>query len=292
MKNWNHLLIGLCAFAMPIFAMAQNKPAYQIFDDKGKEASYKELLRASEKADVVFFGEEHDNPIAHWLELELLKDLFADKGKDLVVGAEMFERDDQLVLDEYLAGMMKEKNFKDEAKLWSNYATDYKPLVEFAKENGLKFIGTNIPRRYASLVSSSGIEALSDLGEESKHYLAPLPIEVDLSLPGYQEMMAMMEGHGAGVTENFPKAQASKDATMAWSIAENWSKGKSFLHFNGSYHSNNQEGILWYLDKYEPKAKTLTISLVSQENMEEVAEENQGVADFIIVVPESMTKTY
>ncbi|MBK8492670.1 MAG: ChaN family lipoprotein [Saprospirales bacterium] len=277
---------------MPIFAMAQNKPAYQIFDDKGKEASYKELLRASEKADVVFFGEEHDNPIAHWLELELLKDLFADKGKDLVVGAEMFERDDQLVLDEYLAGMMKEKNFKDEAKLWSNYATDYKPLVEFAKENGLKFIGTNIPRRYASLVSSNGIEALSDLGEESKRYIAPLPIEIDLSLPGYQEMMAMMEGHGAGVTENFPKAQASKDATMAWSIAEHWSKGKSFLHFNGSYHSNNQEGILWYLNKYEPKAKTVTISVVSQENIEEVAEENQGVADFIIVVPESMTKTY
>ncbi|MCB9284546.1 MAG: ChaN family lipoprotein [Lewinellaceae bacterium] len=278
--------------SLPFLAISQDKPSYQIFDAKGKESSYKELLKAAGKADVVFFGEEHDNPIAHWLELELLKDLFAEKGKDLIVGAEMFERDDQIVLDEYLAGLIKEKNFKDEAKLWSNYQTDYKPLVEFARENGLPFIGTNIPRRYASLISSKGLEGLDELSAESRRYIAPQPIEVDLSLPGYKSMMEMMEGHGGGVTENFPKAQAAKDATMAWSISEHWKKGKSFLHFNGSYHSNNQEGILWYLDKYAPKAKTLTIGLFSQEKIDEVAEDNQGVADFIIVVPESMTRTY
>ena len=278
--------------SLPFLAISQDKPSYQIFDEKGKESSYKELLKAAGKADVVFFGEEHDNPIAHWLELELLKDLFADKGKDLIVGAEMFERDDQLLLDEYLSGLIKEKSFKDEAKLWSNYETDYKPLVEFAKEKELAFIATNIPRRYASVVSSKGLEGLSELSAESKRYIAPQPIEVDLTLPGYKGMMDMMEGHGGGVTENFPKAQASKDATMAWSISEHWEKGKSFLHFNGSYHSNNQEGILWYLDKYAPKAKTLTIGLFSQEKIDEVAEDNQGVADFIIVVPDSMTRTY
>jgi uncharacterized iron-regulated protein len=29
-------------------------------------------------------------------------------------------------------------------QLWSNYQTDYRPLVDFAKENNLRFIATNI----------------------------------------------------------------------------------------------------------------------------------------------------
>jgi uncharacterized iron-regulated protein len=286
------LISSLLLLLLPLTAFSQDKPAYQLFDDKGKSVSYKNLIRAANKADVVFFGEEHNNPIAHWLQLELLKDLHQSKGKDLVLGAEMFERDDQLLLDEYLAGLIRTKNFEDEAKLWNNYKTDYKPLVEFAKANELPFIGTNIPRRYASLVSSMGIEALSKLSEEGQRYVAPLPIVVDLSLPGYVNMLKMMEGHGGPASENFPKAQAAKDATMAWSIAENWSQGKTFLHFNGSYHSDNREGILWYLERYEPKAKSITISMATQESIDKLEEEYQGKADFIIVVPATMTKTY
>jgi uncharacterized iron-regulated protein len=292
MKNWKHYLIGLLALSLPLASMAQDKAAYRIFESNGKEASWKDLFKDAKKADVVFFGEEHNNPIAHWLELELLKDLFTEKGQDLIAGAEMFERDDQVLLDEYLAGIIKEKNFEEEAKLWNNYKTDYKPLVLFAKEKGLKFIGTNIPRRYASLVSAKGLEALSDLGAEGKNYVAPLPFEFDINLPGYKNMLDMMAGHGGAMSENFPKAQAAKDATMAWSIAQHWEKGKTFLHFNGSYHSDNQEGILWYLGKYEPKAKTLTISFISQDAIDTLMEEAKGKADYIIAVPESMTKTY
>lgn len=288
-----HCLIALSLLlAMPFLAFSQDKPAYQIFDAKGKTASWKDLLKDCQKADVVFFGEEHNNPIAHWLELELLKDLFREKGADLIAGAEMFERDDQLLLDEYLAGAIKTKNFEEEAKLWNNYATDYKPLVEFARENKLPFIGTNIPRRYASVVSSRGLEALDSLSGEAKRFIAPLPIEVDLNLPGYQEMLKMMEGHGGGLSENFPKAQASKDATMAWSISQHWKKGRIFLHFNGSYHSDNKEGIVWYLAKYEPKAKVATIAFISQESIDALGEEALGQADYIIVAPEAMTKTY
>jgi len=290
MKNSGLISLAIL-LAMPFASFSQDKPAYQIFDAKGKPASWKELLKDCKKADVVFFGEEHNNPIAHWLELELLKDLFTEAGADLVVGAEMFERDDQLLLDEYLSGAIKTRNFEEEAKLWNNYKTDYKPLVEFAKSNKLAFIGTNIPRRYAGVVNARGLEALDSLSAEAKKYIAPLPIEVDLNLPGYKGMMEMMEGHGGGVSENFPKAQASKDATMAWSISQHWKKGRTFLHFNGSYHSDNREGIVWYLDKYEPKAKVATITFISQESVGSLAEENLGKADFIIVAPEAMTKT-
>ena len=287
------LILLTILLAMPLLSHSQDKSAYQIFDAKGKTASWKELLKDCQKADVVFFGEEHNNPIAHWLELELFKDLFADKGADLIAGAEMFERDDQLLLDEYLSGAIKTKNFEEEAKLWNNYATDYKPLVEFAKANKLPFIGTNIPRRYASLISSKGLEALADLSEEAKTYIAPLPIEVDLNLPGYQEMLKMMGGHSAGpVNLNFPKSQAIKDATMGHSIAQNLKKGHVFIHYNGTFHSDLQEGTVWYLMKYAPRTEVVTLASVEQKDLSKLEEENKNKGDFILVIPATMTKTY
>ena len=93
------------------------------------------------------------------------------------------------------------------------------------------------------------------------------------------------------ITENLPKAQAIKDATMAWSILSHIQKGKVFLHFNGSYHSDNFEGIIWYLKQANPDLKILTISSVEQADLDDLSKDSEGVADFILVVPESMTKT-
>ena len=119
-----------------------------------------------------------------------------------------------------------------------------KPLVDFAKENKLAFIATNIPRRYASLVSKKGFEALDNLTEEEKTWIAPLPILYDATLPGYVEMMKMMGDH---TSPNMPKAQAIKDATMAYFIQKNLQPNSVFIHYNGTYHSDNFEGIYWYL---------------------------------------------
>lgn len=102
---------------------------------------------------MVFFGELHDNPVAHWLELEITKDIHTDKGKDLILAAEMFETDNQLIIDEYFSDIIKESSFEKEVRLWKNYQTDYKPLISFAKENGLRFVASNIPRRYASIAN-------------------------------------------------------------------------------------------------------------------------------------------
>lgn len=272
---------------------AQDKPAYRLFHADGKEAEYGDLLKAAQKADVLFFGEQHNNPVCHWLQLEATRDLFDRKNGKLTLGAEMFERDDQLLLDEYLAGQISQKNFEEEAKLWKNYATDYKPLVEFAKSKKIAFIGTNIPRRYANLVFRSGLESLGQISDAGKSLIAPLPIEVDLKLPGYQQMMEMMAGHGGGgANENFPKSQASKDATMGYFIAQHLEKGRLFIHFNGSYHSDGKEGTVWYLKKYAPRAEFVTISSVEQENITSLSAENKNKGDFILVIPAAMTKTY
>lgn len=283
------LLLFICTALSP--AVAQNPAAYTLFSSSGKPTSYGKMMDEIAKADVVFFGELHNNSINHWLELRVAKDLLEIHGSRLVVGMEMFETDDQLVLDEYLDGLIEERHFLKEAKIWDNYLTDYKPIVELAKENKLKVIGSNIPRRYANMVYRKGITVLDSLPFEATQWLAPLPFEIDLSLPGYQEMIASMGGHGSpGSAENLARSQASKDATMAYFISKKL-PGK-ILHFNGAYHSKNGEGIIWYLKKFYPAVKIATIHCVEQQSTEELEATHKNAADFIIAIPSDMTKTY
>ena len=286
-----NMLIPLLMAVLSL-AFVTDKPAYRIYNPKGKDIPYSKMVRQLADADIIFFGELHDNPIAHWLQRELTGDLHVSGEKQLVLGAEMFESDNQLLLDEYLGGMITEAKFEDEARLWQNHKTDYKPLLQFAFEQGIPFIATNVPRRYANLVYREGFEGLESLSEEAKVYLPPLPVPYDPELPGYKSMMEMGQmGHGK-VNENLPKAQAIKDATMGHFILKNWSDGKQFLHFNGAYHSDNAEGIVWYIRQQEPGIKISTISTVLQESTDSLEQASAGKADFTIVVPENMTRTY
>ena len=270
-------------------AFKNDKPAYQIFYNEGKQIKYQKMLKEIGDADVVFFGELHNNPICHWLQLELTEDLYEARNGAIILGAEMFEKDNQLILSEYLEGKISIKSYEKEARLWPNYKTDYKPLVEFAKDSNLQFIATNIPRRYASVAYKEGFEGLENLTPEAKGYIAPMPIEYDADLKGYKAMLEMAGGHGG---DNLPKAQAMKDATMAYSIAGYAGEGKLFIHYNGTYHSDDYEGILWYLNKYKPGLKIVTISSVEQESIEELEEENMDKGNYILVVDQDMTKTH
>ena len=270
-----------------LLGVSQEKKAYQLFDKKGKKVCYAKLLKVAEKAQVVLFGEYHNNPIAHWLELELAKDVSAKK--KVILGAEMLEADNQKQVDQYLAAEINQKQLDSTARLWPNYKTDYKPLVDFAKENKLPFITTNIPRRYASLVSKKGFEALDNLTAEEKTWIAPLPILYEANLPGYVEMMKMMGDHAS---PNMPKAQAIKDATMAYFIQKNLQPNTVFIHYNGSYHSDNFEGIYWYLKKTSLSLEIITISTVEQKDLEKILDENYTKGDYILVIDEDVTKTY
>ncbi len=277
----------LYLFFLSMVFQAQDKKAYQIFDKNGKKVSYKKLLKTAEETQVVLFGEFHNNAISHWLELELTKDVA--ENKTVVLGAEMLEADNQKQVNQYLNGAINQKKLDSTARLWPNYKTDYKPLVDFAKENKLQFIATNIPRRFASLVSKNGFEVLDKLTDEEKTWVAPQPIPYDASLPGYMEMLKMMGEH---TSPNMPKAQASKDATMAYFINKNLKEGTTFIHFNGSYHSDNFEAISWYLKTYHPNIKIVTISSVEQKDLTKLETENYNKANFIIVIDEDVTKTY
>jgi uncharacterized iron-regulated protein len=266
---------------------SQDKPAYVLYNAKGGKVSYKQMIETLDKTDITLFGEFHNNPISHWLQLETTEDL--QESNELILGAEMFEADNQAELDSFLAGKIDDKALDTLARLWPNYKTDYAPLVDFAKDKHLKFVATNIPRRYARLVHKGGFESLDNLAQEEKMWIAPLPIEYDPELPGYKKMLGMMHGR---MGNNLPKAQAIKDATMAYFILKNYRKGSLFIHYNGAYHSENYEGILHYLKKKMPDLKYATITTVSQKDVSKLSEENKNRADFIICVVANMTTTY
>lgn len=266
---------------------SQDKKSYQVFDKTGKKSSYNKMLKASKNSEVVLFGEYHDNTVVHSLQLELTKDLA--KKKQLVLGAEMLEADNQEQLNQYLSGVIDQEKLDSTARLWSNYKTDYKPLVDFAKEKKINFIATNIPRKYATLVFKKDLVALDSLSTLEKSWIAPLPIEFDVNLPGYQNMMGMQGGHAG---DKMPKAQAIKDATMAYFINKNRKEDTVFVHYNGSYHSDNYEGINWYLRKLDADVKITTISTVEQKDISKLDAEGYNKADFILVIDESVAKSY
>ena len=165
-------------------ALAESPQAYALFNGEGEPVSWAEFVEDAAQADVVCFGELHDDAIMHWLQAELVRDLLA-AGKTPTLGAEMLEADDQLVVNEHLEGWVNEDKLKAAANLWPNHFTDYQPLLDLAAENGLPFIATNVPRRYASYVYKNGLEALSELSDEAKAYLPTLPVSFDINLPGY-----------------------------------------------------------------------------------------------------------
>ena len=245
------------------------------------------MKKSLEKKDIILFGEIHNNPISHWMQYELTSDLH--KKRHLILGAEMFEADNQTYLSDYINSNITYHQLDSLARLWPNYETDYAPLVDFAKENQLSFVATNIPRRYANLVFRKGFNALDSLSIQEKEWIAPLPIPFDSELPTYKNILVELGDHGS---PELVKAQAMKDATMAHFILKNYKEDHQIIHYNGAYHSDYYEGILWYLKGLNKDLNYGVVSTVLQENVNKLEKANKGKADFIICVDSDMTTTY
>lgn len=283
-------LVFICLISC---AFAQDLPAYKFYNQKGKQVRFSKMVNDLSQYDIVLFGEHHNNSINHWLQLELTKALHAKKNGNLILGAEMFERDNQTQLNDYLNGTLNEKQLADSARLWMNFKTDYKPLVDFAKKKKIKFIATNIPRRYASIVARKGLDSLNFVNPNEKSWMMKLPVEVTLDTPGYPEMIEMLGDHAGTNPMNFVAAQAVKDATMAESILDAFQPGQLFLHYHGDYHSKQYGGIYWYLKQANPDLKIAVISVFESEDAKlPTPKEDYIPTEYNLVFPANMTKTY
>lgn len=279
------LITALCS---PSLLYSQQ--AYAVFNDKGKEVSVEKMLKETRDADVIIFGELHNNPICHWMELEILNYL-SDQDRPVIMGMEMFERDQQKVLDELMAGVFELKKLDQYTRSWPNYGTDYKPLVAMALERNVPIIATNVPRRYASLVFKQGMDSLSKL-DISQEILPDLDFSVDTTLATYAEVLAMgknMPGHGS---ENFLNAQALKDVAMAEALFRERTDNEVLYHINGGFHSKNKEGICHYLMEMDPELRIITIQSQEVENPTTFQQQKDNLASFHLQINTLVTKSY
>lgn len=220
----------------------------RVYDTRQKGfTDFESMLADLARADVVFLGEQHDDPSTHRLELAVLEGL-TRRHVALVVGVEMFERDVQPLVDQYLAGTISEDAFLAASRPWPRYATDYRPLIEFAKAHQIPVVASNVPRRIASDVSKTGLSMVNDLGPDRA--LAARDIHCPATGAYYERFREAMSGGGhadtSATTDRFYFAQCLKDETMAESIADAWQKNYSrhatLVHVNGSFHTDYTEG--------------------------------------------------
>ena len=107
-------------------------------------------------AQAVLFGEYHDQAEIHVAEVKLLEELYRLRGKKLALSLEMFEKDVQPTLNDYLTEKITETVFLENSRPWKNYQEAYKFLVDFAKAKELNVIAGNIPRYLAAKYAKDG----------------------------------------------------------------------------------------------------------------------------------------
>jgi len=285
-------IIAMCWLA-PFLSSAADIPSYRIYDTRQREEiSVGELAQRALDADVIFFGEEHNDSLTHVLQLELFRQLHVLHAP-LALSLEMLTTADQLVLDEYLAGLITEKNFTSDAGLWENYA-DYRPLVEYARKHGLRVVAANAPRRYTNRVSRAGLESLHDLPYQSRALLAPLPIDT-LTGPYYDKFASMMGGHQNMGDMKIYQSQNLWDATMAYRIhlfLTNYPRAK-VLHLAGRFHTDEKLGTVAQLAKYAPHLRVRNISCFKHAAFEAPDwDAFAHLADFIILTNPETPPTY
>jgi len=267
-----NLRLALLLLLFPVYLFAQNstKAGYVIYNTatKGK-VQLADVLQAMDTADIVFFGELHDDSLGHAAELDLLKALAAKYPGKLALSMEMFETDVQPVLNEYLNDFIREKNMITDTRAWPRYKTDYRPMVELAKSNGIPVIAANAPARYTNMVTTGTFERLKVLNKAALNHLPPLPIDTATG-PYYEKFVAEMGGHSAMGGMHIYQSQSLWDATMAWSIARFYKKHKDYkiMQVNGGFHSEEKMGIVAQLKNYAPKAKVVTINAYSGKNLD------------------------
>ena len=329
MKMRTLLLLAASGLLPAVPATAQTPPAaatldtayvagpFQVFTGAGAKATLEDVVRAMGGVQVVFVGETHDDPTAHHLELELLQRAQAAYGagsaepRPVALSLEFFERDAQLPLDEYLAGLVPESVLRTDARPWPRYQTDYRPMVEFAKEQKLAVIAANAPRRYVTMVARRGRAALDELGEQARTLLPPLPYPAAstsyrdqwiATISRVMEMEGMKCGmpvaHAAappgahGNMGNQFDSQVLWDASMAHAIARHLEAQPAalVLHMVGGFHVERGTGTPEQLAGYRPGTRALIVSLRPVEDIGAFQPAPAGQwGDFVIQTEKSRT---
>lgn len=277
----------------------------RVYDSKQKKfIDFESMLADLARADLSFVGEQHDDPATHRLERAILEGLSRRQVR-VTIAMEMFERDVQTHLDDYLAGKMSEAEFLEQSRPWPKYFTDYRPIVEFAKFQGWRVIASNTPRRLASKVSREGLSVVETSPAQDRPMMA-----AQIQCPFddyYKRFLESMQSHPGpnGKSENtkesremdektramierFYFAQCVKDETMAESIAAQYAPNADgartiVVHFNGAFHSDYGLGTAARAVRRMPNSKVRVVSIVPVSDLDSIRpDEYRKKGDYIV----------
>lgn len=282
----------------PYAANLTPDPAVRIYDSKARGfVTFKQFADGLAGRDLVFFGEQHDDPTTHAAQHAVLAAL-GERRRHVVVSLEMFERDVQPLLDQYLAGTISEENFLAGSRPWDRYATDYRPLVELARVRGWPVVASNVPRRLASAVSRRGLAVLDTMNARDRGYMAKQHVCPKDTY--YERFAETMKGHGAGggpptaadaaamaqMTDRFYEAQCVKDEAMGEAIADAFTrapKGSLIFHVDGAFHSDYGLGTAERARRRLPKASSVVISAIPVADLGKAkGDEHAAKGDYIV----------
>ena len=283
------LLIAGVLIMLTFGQIAYNEDQFRAFDAKGAPSTMDAIMAAVASSDVVFLGELHDDAVGHAIQFEIFKRAVEKHAADrkVALSLEMFERDVQIVVDEYLANLIREDHFLLSSRPWGNYKTDYRPLVELAKQRALPVIAANAPRRYINMVSRNGRDALKGISKDAKKWLAPLPYGEPSA--AYSAKFKALMGPSAEARmgiDNILSSQSLWDATMADSVARFVKNNKKPLvvHLNGGFHTESRLGTVEHFLKYRPKAKAIVVTMRYEDNFKTFdPAKHAGLGDFVIL---------
>jgi len=286
----------LTIFLLPFAAISQDSLAYhyKIYNTKTqKPAGLDDIIGDMNNADVLFFCEEHNDSTAHQLEFILFQKLSQKYAGKTALSMEMFETDVQTILNEYLNGFIREKNFNTDARAWPNY-TDYRPLIEYAKSFSIPVIAANAPERYTNMVNRLGLNSLQQLDATGKSYLPPLPIDTAAGAY-YEKFGQIMGGHASLPGMQMYQAQNLWDATMGWSIAKFLKTHRNYkiLQLNGGFHSEEKLGAAAQLLRYNKKARIINIAVYSDDSFDAPDwSKFKTFGDYVILTDPKLPKTF
>ena len=277
-------------------ALAQDSISkyYKIYDTKSRQQiTTTRIIDDMNNADVLFFGEEHNDSAGHYLENKIFHELHARYGSKLALSLEMFETDNQQPLNDYLAGFIDEARLAKDARLWSNYK-DYRPMVDYARQNKLPVVAANAPRRYVSLVGKKGMTVLDDLDKGAKALLPPLPYD---TLTGrYREKFYdIMKGSPGGDNPKVYYSQSLWDAGMSYSIYKylKKNKGQKVFHCVGKFHVEERLGTAAQLQMRNHKLRILVISMISDDNFNNPDWSMlEKLGEYVILTDPKLKKTF
>lgn len=208
--------------------------------------NFTDVLKFFDSASIIYVGEIHAVDATHRAQLKVLQACYGKYGENLAIGMEMFTRQYQPFLDQWVAGEIDEKKFleyTDWDKQWGFDYYLYKDILDFAREKKISVRALNAPKEVVKMVSEKGLESLT---EEEK---AQLP-EIDTT--GFFHRIYLQEVigghmHGKENLEKYNNVQCLWEEYMAQSIVDylsSWEgKGKKILVFVGNGHIIYDFGI-------------------------------------------------